>query len=902
VNHFTVGQRFLSETEPELGLGMISAVESKTLKILFLASQSERVYSSKGAPIKRVVFAAGDDISLRSGEKINVFSVEKTEEGLLFYVDENGNKFDERELSDALSFNKPQDRLFTGSIDSAGLFELRQKTLHYKHKISTSPVKGFLGGRMNLIPHQFYVSQKICTRPIPRMLLADEVGLGKTIEAGLALHQLILTEKVKRALILVPDSLVYQWFIEMLRKFNLTFTTFNQETHLEPNTNPFTANDFVIVNIGLLKGAEIARKFMSEATWDMTIVDEAHQLKWTEENPSVEYKIVERIAKTTKGLLLLTATPEQLGMEGHFARLKLLDPDRFFDYKKFLNETTHYETVAKEARAFIGKNDPESQKKLNELQDLHGPGRLFFRNTRNTMSKHFSFFPKRILHSYPLESEKTKFLSLEDEETIGPSFDLKLDWLADFITRHQHEKTLLITKSKTKVLCLEKLLKERFPGLQLGTFHSGLSFLARDRQAAYFAEKEGAQILLCTEIGSEGRNFEFAQNLILFDLPLYPDLLEQRIGRLDRIGQKRDIQIHVPYVLSSYEDVLFHWYNEGFNAFVHSAKGASVVHQQLYSLLTEYLNKPDMCLKDPKVLSDFLKTTRHDFDKIQHKLEEGRDVLVELNSFNEAEAMKIVNEISRYDSSSDLINYMNDVFQELGVDIEDLDDNVFFIKPSDNMYIPYFPGLNSEGNRITYDRQMALSREDVEFLTWDHPMVVGIMELILSQSLGNISVMTRKKANPNQKTFIEAFFKLITIAPYQYNPGTFFPVTGVRILIDSSGENFSSKFEKNQIDEKIASADQETLKKCRQLPKDAVQKVIKKAHDFALDEAASIKLKYKENMIEMLTQEKSRLLKLKEVNPFVREQEIEEVIGQITALSKSIDEADVVIDSLRFIF
>ena len=298
VNHFAVGQRFLSETEPELGLGMISTVESKTLKILFLASQSERVYSSKGAPIKRVVFAVGDDISLRSGDKINVASIQVSEEGLVTYMDEKGNSFDERELSDALSFNKPQDRLFTGSMDSAGLFELRQKTLHFKHKISTSPVKGFLGGRMNLIPHQFYVSQKICMRPIPRILLADEVGLGKTIEAGLALHQLILTEKVKRALILVPDSLVYQWFIEMLRKFNLTFTTFNQETHLRTrNTNPFTANDFVIVNIGLLKGAEMARKLMSEAAWDMTIVDEAHQLKWTEDNPSVEYKIVEKIAK-----------------------------------------------------------------------------------------------------------------------------------------------------------------------------------------------------------------------------------------------------------------------------------------------------------------------------------------------------------------------------------------------------------------------------------------------------------------------------------------------------------------------------------------------------------------------------------------------------------------------------
>lgn len=158
---------------------------------------------------------------------------------------------------------------------------------------------------------------------------------------------------------------------------------------------------------------------MKEALWDIMVVDEAHQLKWSQEHVSTEYKIVQMIAKRSKGLLLLTATPEQLGMEGHFARLKLLDPDRFFDYPKFLEETTHYEEVAALARDLLKKGGPENEAKLAELQDLHGPGRIFFRNTRNRMSKHFSFFPKRILHAYPLESKKTLNLGLEDEETIG---------------------------------------------------------------------------------------------------------------------------------------------------------------------------------------------------------------------------------------------------------------------------------------------------------------------------------------------------------------------------------------------------------------------------------------------------------------------------------------------------
>ncbi|MGZ3809575.1 MAG: helicase-related protein, partial [Bacteriovorax sp.] len=584
-----------------------------------------------------------------------------------------------------------------------------------------------------------------------------------------------------------------------------------------------------------------------------------------------------------------------------FARLKLLDPARFFDYSKFLEEAAHYESVAREVRELFALNSPEADAKIERLQDLHGTGRIFFRNTRARMGAHFSFFPKRVLHPYPLESKKTKDLGLEDEEAIGASFDLKLDWLADFLSKNKTEKILLITKSKTKVLALEKILKERLAGLNIAVFHSGLSFVARDRQAAYFSDPEGAQVLLCTEIGSEGRNFEFAHHLVLFDLPLSPDPLEQRIGRLDRIGQTSDINIHVPYVLSSYEEVLFTWYHEGLNAFEHSAKGANLVHQELQTLLEAYLKKPEICLKEHRVLEGFLESTKKDYAKVVKKMEEGRDILVELNSFNDEKAEALLDEIRKFDDESALIAYMNEVFQELGVDIEDLEDNIFYIKPSDNMYVPHFPNLTSEGVRITFDRKTALRREDVEFLTWDHPMVVGVMDLIVSNTFGNATVMMRKKAG-QAKTFIEATFLLYAVAPKNFSPERYFPPTPIRVLVDSTGEDFSEKWSKEDIDERSTMADPETVKKAKALPKGAVQNVLKIAHRHALKKAELIKQSYKEAMTAKITAEKDRLLKLKEVNPIVRIEEIDALSIQMLMLAKSFNNAEVALDSIRVIF
>ena len=130
----------------------------------------------------------------------------------------------------------------------------------------------------------------------------------------------------------------------------------------------------------------------------------------------------------------------------------------------------------------------------------------------------------------------------------------------------------MICRSKEKVEALQSGLLDVLK-VDSALFHEDLSLIQRDRNAAYFANQEGAQILLCSEIGSEGRNFQFAHHLVLFDLPLNPELLEQRIGRLDRIGQTSTIQIHVPYYKDSWTELLFDWHHKALNGMENSLKG-----------------------------------------------------------------------------------------------------------------------------------------------------------------------------------------------------------------------------------------------------------------------------------------------------------------------------------------
>ena len=607
---FAIGQRWISEPEPELGLGTVMESGDGRVQMLFPATGEVRVYTEENAPLRRVTFRVGETIEDHEGNARTIESIDENNGALVYHGADW--ELPEAQLNDRLSVHGPMDRLRGGHVDDADVFALRKRALEMMHSWRQSPVRGFVGGRIDLIPHQLYIAKEVGDRLAPRVLLADEVGLGKTIEAGLILHRLLVTGRAARVLILVPESLVHQWFVELLRKFNLWAHIFDEErcAAIEkglPDENPFLDDQLILCSIDFLAANPERTEQAKDAGWDLLIVDEAHHLEWSETEVSDEYELVEAISQQAEGLLLLTATPEQLGPKSHFARLRLLDPDRYSDFATYQAEAEHYSEIAPIAGTLhAGDELTEPQRDalsvmpglntalppaelLGALLDRHGPGRVIFRNTRAAMSG----FPGREAHLIPLTPDRdaAEWLAHAQQEFAGDTgagesidkfnlnYDPRIAWLGRLLHELGDEKVLLICRSREKALAIEKAVGRQVP-VKTAVFHEDLTLVQRDRNAAWFAEPDGARLLICSEIGSEGRNFQFVHHLVLFDLPLNPELLEQRIGRLDRIGQTQTIHVHAPYLEGSPQEVLTRWYQQGLNAFESNLQGANQLLRQ----------------------------------------------------------------------------------------------------------------------------------------------------------------------------------------------------------------------------------------------------------------------------------------------------------------------------------
>lgn len=943
---FIPGQRWVNDAELQKGLGMVMSCDHRTVTLVFPLTDEELTFARETAALSRIRFSPGDQVTDLDQQTITVESVAEND-GLLFYsgrdTQDNIITLPETRLAGKVILNNPLQRLLSGQVDRPGSYELRYQSLKNLGLLSSSTVRGLCGGRTSLIPHQLYIAHEVSRRFAPRVLLADEVGLGKTIEAGMILHQQLLTGAVERVLIIVPDSLVHQWLVEMLRRFNLYFSIFDQERYQalkeEADTNPFDSEQLVLCSLSFLNRFPDALAHCQSVDWDLMVVDEAHHLSWHDDVPGRDYLLVEQLAQRIRGILLLTATPEQLGRHGHFARLRLLDQDRFSDYEKFTIEEQEYTDLAElveclkhgaqldasQRKALTGLLDDADQQRLSDivenhdrqpeameeiithLLDRHGTGRVMFRNTRAVIKG----FPERHLRPVSLDVPtvyRDFFTSHrgQGERSLYPERDTELvdtwydhdpriAWLCSKVTELRPGKVLVIAHHADTAVDIVQALRKQ-AGIHAAVFHQGMTLVERDRAAAYFANaEEGTQVLVCSEIGSEGRNFQFAHDLVLFDLPLNPDLLEQRIGRLDRIGQAQDVQIHVPYFSGTPQETLLRWYHEGLSAFEQHNAAGKMVYSEIEEDLLQALDDENY------EIESLIDRTKTRFIELEQVLHDGRDRLLEHNSCRIDTATTLLELARQGERQQELAVFLEQCCDAYGIKLKDRGNGYQVMKPGSQM-MHAIPGLPEDGMTFTTDRQLALANEDIAFLTWEHPLVGAMIENTLAGEMGNTSVITIQARGLTPGTLLlESSYVLEAVASPQLKIERYLPPVRIRVLLDERGQDYSEKVSHELLGKLMQPVELATARQVLKARQQVIAGIVRQGEELIEPQVEQLREQSLHDSRQLLQGEIERLLDLQQANPNIRDEEIVFFREELQRVEEALQSASPRLDALRVI-
>lgn len=490
------GDKLVHPFNPELGMGVVHAVDGRYLRVVFPEADAELTLAAETG-LERFVLTPGQRARvIETDEEVEIASLDDRT-----YTTRDGRKFPDAELWPLRPPDTPIERLAGARVDRLGSFRNRLDGLRLAELREAGGLGSFLGGRIELFPHQLHTALRAVEADEVRWLLADEVGLGKTVEACLILSALVRTGRAERALVVAPATLAVQWLGELYRKFHQVFVLLDLEriesvtTTVSEDANPFEVHPFGVMPLELLASDPELLRLASEAAPDLIVLDEAHRLATPEQHAALA-----PLVKQARHALLLTATPLQADREGFFRLLSLLHPDAFPSLEAFTAALDRGEAVipctSAVRRADVGGLPP----RVPSPVDVEPPA------------------------VDPREDERTRWLV---EQARG--------W-----ARHG-EKALVFVEDPGAFAALRSHL-ESATQTRVALFHEDMSVAKRDIEVAAFRETN-LPLLLSSDAGSEGRNFQFCDRLVLWDLPLDPVVLEQRIGRLDRIGRDKPVEI-----------------------------------------------------------------------------------------------------------------------------------------------------------------------------------------------------------------------------------------------------------------------------------------------------------------------------------------------------------------------
>ena len=769
-----------------------------------------------------------------------------------------------------IRFTNPVERFASGEIGSFKKYRLREVTQSYRTLHRQNDLVSLGNVQVDIKPHQVGVVHKVISNYPHRFLLCDEVGLGKTIEAGMTLKELQARGGAKRVLAIVPPNLVGQWQFEMKSKFNVQFAVLNTGyvRTLEGQGyvgNPFTWFDAVICSSSWVANRPWA-ELCAEADWDLIIVDEAHharsQRTGNRTNTTQLYRLVRNLSKSDhvmrRGMLLLTATPMQLNTHEIYSLVELLDPGLFpseADFDKHRRSLRGLNLLVDKLRSpgfHLPEDDPgemaeqvaewldldvrEALRRLTgsaedletlvkDLSDRHLLSQVLIRNRKSVVG---GFMP-RSAHRWPVEltAEEEQALTaveayvedgyqlaegagdniagfvkatyqklmasslaairetlvrrrdkiVEGSTSAKPQSDVSLadrldndddasdvtadypsinatnremallegaiasielaavdskasalmEQLANLFAEHPDEKVLVFTQFRETQRYLADLIGAR--GWNAHLFHGQMKANEKDRAVVRFRDNGGPQVLISTEAGGEGRNLQFCHLLVNYDLPWNPMKVEQRIGRVDRIGQEHPVRIFNLWVKDTIEERILDVLENRIQVFQETVGGLDPILGSTESEIMDIMRQP--AADRDVAIANLGERIENEIRQAKQAGELLIDFIMDTKSYNREIAERISGQPSPIDYG-DMDRFIGQLLSDVRTHISETDGiyNLTFSRDFADAHRDSFLGGRQKQAVFRPDRQS--DAEEIEFMAFGHRVVDAVVEQVLA--------------------------------------------------------------------------------------------------------------------------------------------------------------------------
>jgi superfamily II DNA or RNA helicase len=758
-------------------------------------------------------------------------------------------------------FSDPLARMKAGQLGTAAQFNLRSVAADFWTAHLHNELVSLAHARVDLKPHQVSVVHRVISKYPHRFLLCDEVGLGKTIEAAMAIKELRARGQAARVLILVPSGLVRQWQFELKTKFNESFAIYNSDTlkYLKGKgvTNPWTDADSIIASHAWASWSPDRVREITQVAWDMVIVDEAHHARVHQDGSrtllvKLVQELVARPESARRACLMLTATPLQLDRAELYSLVEMLDPVLFASPDDFEQHISSLAGLNRTVERLEGRLELDTDERLGVIRDIarfldideggaatllldqgpivvaqllrdrHRLSEVMIRNRRSVvhgfqprsayrwevtlspeelrihalmekivergfllaestnqnvigflmviLQKLLASSPRALLTSLRkrrlkaitasrarnlqpadadelLESDAEASQVVEDlapgatpdefDEVIRLLEELKVDTKADVLVSKLDD--LVREESDAKVLIFtefretQDMLVDRLSGRwSVHKFHGQMGPDQKDAAVESFRTGKGVQILVSTEAGGEGRNFQFCHLLVNYDLPWNPMRVEQRIGRVDRIGQEHPITIFNFHVQGTIEGRILDVLEKRIKVFEEAVGGLDPIlgltEDSIKNALKLAHDERDRALeKLGKALENEIRRARDAERKLQDFIMQDKSYASEIAQM----ALQAKSPISQQDFERFLTQLLTSVNTYVGQRLPNGERRIVFNVP----FVIEHPELIKDGEslRVCFDPRLHVDSELVQYLGFGHPVIDALVRRVTEE-------------------------------------------------------------------------------------------------------------------------------------------------------------------------